>query len=154
MPPPPPRHTPSCLPRKNVSTRLNAIAKTTVVMCARRTNGRTHRCQNVAHYTPHLGHAEEQGHVARDAFLLQDLARADALPGAGDLDQDARLIDACRPNEPADATTRATPRREQQEKTVIISQHERVIWPHAPGQRRMIATYYIITLPSSLAIAG
>ena len=42
----------------------------------------------------HLGEAEEQGHVARDAFLLEDLASADALPSARDLDQDAGLVDA------------------------------------------------------------
>jgi len=43
----------------------------------------------------YLRHAEEQGHVAGDSLLLKDLARLDALPRAGDLDEDAGLVNAC-----------------------------------------------------------
>ena len=43
-----------------------------------------------------LGEAEEQSQVAVDAFFLQPLGGADALPGAGDLDQNALTADAFR----------------------------------------------------------
>jgi hypothetical protein len=41
-----------------------------------------------------LVQAEEQRQVAVDAFLLQDFGGADALPGGGDLDEDAVAADA------------------------------------------------------------
>ena len=41
-----------------------------------------------------LVQAEEQRKVAVDAFLLKDFGGADALPGGGDLDQDAVAADA------------------------------------------------------------
>ena len=41
-----------------------------------------------------LGEAEEQCQIAVDSFLLQPLGRPDALPGAGDLDQNALAADA------------------------------------------------------------
>ena len=41
-----------------------------------------------------LGEAEEQRQVAVDAFLLELLGGADALPGGGDLDEDALAVDA------------------------------------------------------------
>jgi hypothetical protein len=41
-----------------------------------------------------LGHAEEEGEVAMDAFFLQDFSGFDAFPGGGDLDQHALAIRA------------------------------------------------------------
>ena len=41
-----------------------------------------------------LVQAEEQRQVAVDAFLLQHFGGADALPGGGDLDEDAVAADA------------------------------------------------------------
>jgi hypothetical protein len=41
-----------------------------------------------------LVQAEEQGQVAVDALLLEDLGGLDALPGGGDLDEDASRGDA------------------------------------------------------------
>src|SRR5262249_5531392 len=41
-----------------------------------------------------LGEAEEEGHVAVDAILLQDAGGLDAFPGGGELDEDALASDA------------------------------------------------------------
>ncbi len=42
-----------------------------------------------------LGEGKQQGQVGLDAFLFQHLGGADALPGGGQLDQDAIVADAC-----------------------------------------------------------
>lgn len=41
-----------------------------------------------------LAQREQQGHVAADAFLFQDLGGADAFPGGGHLDEHAFALDA------------------------------------------------------------